>query len=172
MLSLDDPRWSELSHAYGSAADIPALLKQAADDPSPKLDYRTPPWFDLWSALCHQGDAYSASFAALPHLIAIAETAPPPIAFDVFLLPAAIDVARVGGRAPEVPSFLHAAYFDAIARLPHCFCVQLRSNWTREMQLSASAALAVALKDYALAEALINLDDYWIGKINLGEYPD
>jgi hypothetical protein len=41
--------WSRLSHAYGSAEDIPALLDQIASDPAPER------WNDLWSALCHQG---------------------------------------------------------------------------------------------------------------------
>ncbi|WP_157880013.1 hypothetical protein [Streptomyces natalensis] len=58
--------WSQLSHAYGSAEDIPALLDRIASEPSSEL------WNDLWSALCHQGSVYSASFAALPWLTVIA----------------------------------------------------------------------------------------------------
>ncbi|MER7584481.1 hypothetical protein [Kitasatospora sp. NPDC097691] len=58
--------WSRLNHAYGAAGDIPALLDRIAAEPSAEL------WSDLWSALCHQGTVYSASFAALPWL---AETA-------------------------------------------------------------------------------------------------
>ncbi|MGE9695808.1 hypothetical protein [Streptomyces sp. NRRL F-5630] len=58
--------WSRLSHAYGSAEDIPALLDQIASEPSPER------WNDLWSALCHQGSVYSASFAALPWLAHVA----------------------------------------------------------------------------------------------------
>ncbi|WP_445277460.1 hypothetical protein [Streptomyces sp. DSM 41033] len=58
--------WSQLSHAYGSAEDIPALLDQIASEPSPER------WNDLWSALCHQGSVYSASFAALPWLADVA----------------------------------------------------------------------------------------------------
>ncbi|MFJ9589270.1 hypothetical protein [Streptomyces acidicola] len=54
--------WSRLSHAYGSAEDIPALLDRIASEPSSEL------WNDLWSSLCHQGSVYSASFAALPWL--------------------------------------------------------------------------------------------------------
>ncbi|MFB8354235.1 hypothetical protein [Streptomyces niveus] len=59
--------WTQLSHAYGSAEDIPTLLDQIASDPSPER------WNDLWSALCHQGSVYSASFAALPWLADVAE---------------------------------------------------------------------------------------------------
>ncbi|WP_326737688.1 hypothetical protein [Streptomyces sp. NBC_01022] len=60
--------WSRLSHAYGSAEDIPALLDRIASDPASEH------WSDLWSALCHQGSVYSASFAALPWLADVAGT--------------------------------------------------------------------------------------------------
>ncbi|MEV6353519.1 hypothetical protein [Streptomyces hydrogenans] len=59
--------WPRLSHAYGSAEDIPALLTRIASEPEPEL------WSDLWSALCHQGSVYSASFAALPWLAGMAD---------------------------------------------------------------------------------------------------
>ncbi|MFJ8545915.1 hypothetical protein ACIRFH_28670 [Streptomyces sp. NPDC093586] len=58
--------WSRLTHAYGSAEDIPALLERIASDPTSAR------WNDLWSALCHQGSVYSASFAALPWLVGVA----------------------------------------------------------------------------------------------------
>ncbi|MEV3993874.1 hypothetical protein AB0J57_33845 [Streptomyces sp. NPDC049837] len=61
--------WSRLGHAYGSAEDIPALLERIASDPTSER------WNDLWSALCHQGSVYSASFAALPWLVGVASTA-------------------------------------------------------------------------------------------------
>ncbi|MEV8623468.1 hypothetical protein [Streptomyces sp. NPDC051079] len=59
--------WPHLSHAYGSAEDIPALLARIASEPEPEL------WNDLWSALCHQGSVYPASFAALPWLADMAD---------------------------------------------------------------------------------------------------
>ncbi|MFJ2785501.1 MULTISPECIES: hypothetical protein [unclassified Streptomyces] len=59
--------WQRLRHAYGCAEDIPALLARIAPEPDSGL------WNDLWSALCHQGSVYSASFAALPWLADMAE---------------------------------------------------------------------------------------------------
>ncbi|MFJ5985487.1 hypothetical protein [Lentzea sp. NPDC092896] len=56
--------WSVLHHAYGTAEDIPALLDRAATDDQEA-------WSELWSALCHQGSSYTASYAALPHLAEI-----------------------------------------------------------------------------------------------------
>lgn len=59
--------WSQLKHGYGNAADVPALLAKLSPDP------RASVWEELWSRLCHQGTVYSASFAALPVLVDVAE---------------------------------------------------------------------------------------------------
>lgn len=59
--------WTTLKHAYGNAADIPPLLAQLTPDS------KTTVWDELWSRLCHQGTVYSASFAALPALLQVAE---------------------------------------------------------------------------------------------------
>ncbi|MEE1821127.1 hypothetical protein PUR61_02760 [Streptomyces sp. BE20] len=76
--------WSQLSHAYGSAEDIPALLDEIEADPNAER------WNDLWSALCHQGSVYSASFAALPRLTTIAVGADPQEQLNALHLAAAI----------------------------------------------------------------------------------
>lgn len=68
MIELLSSQWSELSHAYGAASDIPKLLTQLEDYPE-ATDYRAEPYFSLWSALWHQGDVYTASFAAVPHIL-------------------------------------------------------------------------------------------------------
>lgn len=49
MLGLDSPRWAELQHAYGSATDIPSLLRQLSTLPDAEGDAE--PWYSLWSAL-------------------------------------------------------------------------------------------------------------------------
>jgi hypothetical protein len=71
MLDLSSSRWSELRHAYGSAADIPNLLRQVEHAP-PQENYKSEPWYSIWSALCHQGDVYTATYAAMPHIVALA----------------------------------------------------------------------------------------------------
>lgn len=54
--------WATLSHAFGSAQDIPGLLARLESEPSQEL------WSELWGCICHQGSTYSASYAALPWL--------------------------------------------------------------------------------------------------------
>ncbi|MCC9602223.1 hypothetical protein LOC67_16835 [Stieleria sp. JC731] len=70
MLELDDPRWSELEHAYGNAVDTPRLLNQLHTKKGLTKSY----WEKLWSSLCHQCSTYSASFAAFPHLVSAARS--------------------------------------------------------------------------------------------------
>lgn len=117
MLALDDPRWAELRHAYGSATDTPILLKsleanpnQEAGDPLTSDD----PWNLLWGSICHQGSVYSASYAAVPHLIRIASLAADPSPIEYLLLPAYI----VRGRSAPMPPYLEESYTEAVARLP------------------------------------------------------
>jgi hypothetical protein len=58
--------WSELTHAYGSAEDIPGLFARLGGAEDDQV------WQELWSALCHQGSVYDASWAAMPVLADIA----------------------------------------------------------------------------------------------------
>ncbi len=166
MLPLDDARWAELTHAYGQATDIPDLLRQLATSPGPTSDYRVEPWFTLWSSLCHQGDVYTASYAAVPHLVHLALETRGPIAFGFFLLPAAIGVALANGSGPAVPPILEVAYRQGIASLMDCVSAHSRDEWDESMVLSVAAAQAIAKGHVRTAQALMNLDDDWIAKIN------
>ncbi|MEW1647863.1 hypothetical protein [Streptomyces sp. NPDC091219] len=58
--------WSGLSHAYGSAEDIPGLFARLGGAEDDEV------WQELWGSLCHQGSVYDASWAALPVLTDIA----------------------------------------------------------------------------------------------------
>ena len=102
MLALDDDRWATLTHAYGSAKDTPDLLKVLALSPGPNPSTLSEPWESLWSSLCHQGDAYTASYAALPHIVEIACLASGAVDFGFFQLPACSEIARHNGRGPPV----------------------------------------------------------------------
>lgn len=65
-----------LTHAFGSADDVPAKL-----DALEALEVLPSRWQDeplgsLWDALCHQTSTFDASYAALPRLVAIVEERP------------------------------------------------------------------------------------------------
>jgi hypothetical protein len=112
--------WSSLSHAYGPASDVPALLERARSAKAPS-DYRDEPWFSLWSALCHQGTVYSASYAALPELVAIAEarTVEPAVARECLFLAGCIEMERAvpeGEQPPTIPTEMRDQYVEALRR--------------------------------------------------------
>lgn len=166
MLSLDDSRWAGLDHAYGRAADIPVLLRTLAASPGPARDVRDDPWFTLWSSLCHQDDVYTASYAAVPHLVEIAMQARGPIDFSFFLLPAAIEVSRMEGRGPPVPADLDEAYRIAVGRLVDCVARHRHEDWDEATLLSALAALAAAKGNHQVAKMLLIVDATMIARIN------
>ena len=62
MLSLESPRWRELEHAYGHGGDVPQMLRSFK---ARRPDARS----CLWGALCHQYSVYSATIAAVPHIV-------------------------------------------------------------------------------------------------------
>jgi hypothetical protein len=115
-LSLDDTvRWANLQHAYGSASDIPALLRQLLSLPA--SSGRDEAWFSLWSALAHQGDVYSASFAAVPHVVRALSIAPTRADSSFFHFPAWVEICRQKTATP-IPDDLREAYFAALVCLP------------------------------------------------------
>lgn len=157
MVSLDSPIWARLQHAYGSADDIPALLREIAAEP----DTSSPsegPWFDLWSALCHQGDVYSASFAAVPHIVQALAGHIDRACDDFFLLPASIELAR-SKQGVRVPTDLDDDYHQSIARFPALAAIAATRPWDTARCRSILAAIAVAKSQVETAELLIEIDD-------------
>lgn len=156
MLPLNDERWSALSDAYGASSGIPKLLAAAEELPE-DADGQTEPYLSLWSALCHQGDVYSASYAALPHLIRIIETNPNKFRWTLLLLVHAIEVARSEGRGPPMPEDLMGSYQNALARVP-ALASQLLSRHMGEEELRVILAACASAKGFPLiGEAIAEL---------------
>jgi hypothetical protein len=153
-LPLDSPRWQELEHAYGTAADIPALLRQLASLPPSSPDDE--PWFSLWSALAHQGDVYPASFAAVPHVVRALATAPDRADAVYLQFPAWVEICRKR-QGIAVPSDLHDAYVAALAALPHLVAAAAARSWDDEFLACALAALAAVKGTADVAEAALEL---------------
>jgi hypothetical protein len=154
MLSLSSPRWSELRHAYGAAHDVPAWLLQLETVPTSAGDAE--PWFSLWSALAHQGDVYSASFAAVPHVVAALASAPSKADTSYFQFPAWVEICRSKNQV-AIPSDLSAAYVGALARLPALVAEASKEPCSPAQLACMLAAVAVANGQPAMAEAALEL---------------
>ncbi len=157
MLPLDSQRWCELRHAYGSAADVPQLLQQLRSLP-PNDQSESEPYFSLWSALCHQGDVYTASYAALPHIVDAIRGAPEHAPWTLFLMVACIEIARTSNRGPTIPDDLADAYHSALGEVPVLVGRSAEGKWDHWYCGAALAATAAAKGFPALAEALLELD--------------
>ncbi len=156
MVSLDSPVWSTLQHAYGGASDIPDLLRQL--ESLPGADGNTEPWFSIWSALAHQGDVYTASFAAVPHVVRFLASDPSAASFTYFQFPAWVEICRQR-HAMTVPNDLAGDYFDALKTLGTLVCAVIDKIWDRDFLVCALAALAVSKGFALLGEAIQELDD-------------
>ena len=156
-LTAMDINWTSLRHAYGPAGNIPDLLAAAAVDPRP--GHEPGPWFDLWSALCHQGDAYSASLAAVPLLVHLAPAQLAARRYDAVLLAASIEQARLEGRAPQIPAGQRDEYSAAIAAGLSAAESALPYAWNKDAELALRGSLAVFRGDLAAAQAIFEQDD-------------
>jgi hypothetical protein len=154
MLSLESPRWSELQHAYGSASNIPSLLGQLRD--LPVSQGKQEPWFTLWSALAHQDDVFSASFAAVPHVVAALATAPARACAAYFQFPAWVEICRCR-KGTIVPADLQAAYAEALSKLPNLVAAASSREWDSEFLVCALSAIAAAKGSAPVAEAVLEL---------------
>jgi hypothetical protein len=154
MLSLDSRRWAELKHAYGTAWDIPTLLRQLSELPSSANNAE--PWFTLWSALAHQGDVYSASFAAVPHVVHALASAPSRADHSYFQFPAWVEICRAKNQV-EVPEDLQSAYFESLAQLPVLAAAASNRSWEPGFLACALAAVAAAKGQPTVAEAVLEL---------------
>lgn len=153
-LPLDSRRWGELEHAYGDAADIPALLRQL--DTTPGADDEQEPWFSLWSALAHQGDVNEASFAAVPHVVRALARAPLEADTNYLQFPAVVEIARQHKQI-TVPPDLHDAYFGALKALPGLIAQAAGRDWDDGFLACALAALAAAKGFGSVAEAALEM---------------
>lgn len=66
---LDDRPWAALQHAYGSAEDVPAVLRALADDDSETAKAALQ---ELYGSIWHQGTVYAATVEAVPFLARLA----------------------------------------------------------------------------------------------------
>ena len=77
---LDSIRWAELEHAYGSAEDVPGLLRELLDrDPA----VRSKTIWTLYGNVFHQGTRYPATAYVVPFLIELCESPETPARGDL-----------------------------------------------------------------------------------------
>ncbi|MGW3244435.1 HEAT repeat domain-containing protein [Streptomyces sp. NPDC001070] len=132
LAELDSVAWSELTHAYGPADDVPGQLRALR---SPERDERAKALHELYGNVFHQGSRYEASAYAVPFLVGMAVDPATPdraailelvgalaIGYDESHLPAGVDAAAWRSELEEFraqdPAEVLARYDTWVAEAP------------------------------------------------------
>ena len=177
MLEITDERWKDLRHAYGSAENIPQLLQSLTENPNSKYEtYTDEPYYTLWSALCHQGDVYTASYAAFPHLIEICHSSPKSVHWSVMQLAVHIEMERlINPETPKIPDFLKDAYVIAKQKIASVSNEMMQNNPSEEIAVITMMSIALKMNDGEWAQSLSEfnprvakkfLEGFWEGNFN------
>ncbi len=126
MLSLDDVHWEALT-AHGRAGDVPGLLRTLRRASTP--EQATALTHAITEYICFQYDVYTASYAALPHLVEAA--AGQPVSERAYLLGLIGRIAALGQRqtATPVPPDLLPDYEAGLQRTAELALEALHLPW-------------------------------------------
>ena len=108
--------WKRLTHAYGSAEDVPGLL-HALQTASPELRGEDSPLWELFGNIWHQGTVYAATAYAVPFLIELA--ADPSTPDRVGILNLLDEIARGSSYIAVHRSVLDTSSFEEKKRREH-----------------------------------------------------
>jgi HEAT repeat protein len=125
-LDLNSIDWASLTHAYGSAADVPGLLRDLRSDDSEVRDAAS---YELYGNIHHQGTRYEASAYAVPFLLELVADPTTPGRHEIIQLlsclatgyspydiPAAgFPIAELRRKLAQVPAESWAAWSQAMA---------------------------------------------------------
>ena len=156
MIPLDDPRWRELKGGYGIQYDVSVDLRS--------LEAGQNVWEILWQELHHQGDLGEASYAAVPHLVRIAESALRRD-WNFFGLVSLIEIERHRKSNPPIPTWLKSDYDEALVRLLVLALKELAVSSDAVTVRSALAAIALAKNNHKLGALLAHFDSSEIDEL-------
>jgi hypothetical protein len=154
-LSLDSPRWAELAQSYGTAEDVPRLLDALACIGTEEA--RAEVWFALWRTLYRPGETYTASYAAVPHLLRIGGTLALRELAEAVHLAARIEASRREPASAPMPSDLVEAYAAAVDSLPQLVAAVATEPWPADVAQIFAAALLVGKRQPELAREVLEL---------------
>jgi hypothetical protein len=149
VLALASDRWAELEHAYGRADNIPLFLGRLAAGDATVLD-------DLFGSLCQQSRVYTASFATVPHLVAIANTtADAELRAHILIVVGSIRANGTEPRDVDLEADLESAYEAALPRALRLALVTLQQRIHPETAVRLLEA-AAALNGYVTAGRVLS----------------
>lgn len=103
----------------------------------------------------HQGNVYHASYATLPHLVAIAAKQPPPSRIICLNLVGCIAMGQQEGDTPEIPVQLHGPYASALSKAAEIILECLYIDWPDDDYRVLLSALVAVRGHGSLAKAIL-----------------
>ena len=157
MDELDRIPWRDLTHAYGSAKDVPGLLRALRTAPPDRPGEEGPLW-QLFGNIWHQGTVYEATAYAVPFLIDIASDPRTPDRAGVLSLLA--EIARSNSYRDIHGNWLKESDFDEKRRQ--------KLVWVRAAHEAVASGFAAIVKltsettdvRYASAHVLAQLPEH------------
>ncbi len=156
-LDLASTRWHELTQAYGSADDIPRLLAALADEQGERE--RAELWFGVTATLCPDGRVFTASYAAVPHLLLMTTAASLSERAVAVHVVTQVEMARHEPGAPTIPDDLVLAYAHAMESLPAIVNELATVPWDAPTAQVLAAALLVGKRHPVLARDMLRLGE-------------
>ncbi len=157
MLELNSPRWRDLIQSHGSAEDIPQLLEALATIDGERE--RAELWFGVWATLCPDGPAVTAAYAAVPHLLSIAESRGAPDRVSSLHVAATVEMNRHLPGAAAIPVDVLHDYAMAIESLPRRVAELTSEPWDASVAQVLAAALLAGKRQPQLARAVLTLGE-------------
>jgi HEAT repeat protein len=126
--------WANLEHSYGSASDVPALLRALC---SPDADERDFAIHELFLKIRHQGDVLTASVTAVPFLFRLLDSPDTQDKAGIAEL-----LAAIGHRRGRISTVDFQAWNAVGTRLPLLF------PYIQDPNLAVREGVAQVLGDY------------------------
>ena len=153
MLDFGDERWNGLVGGYRVRFDPRPWLNRLESGRG--VDQA---WSELWEGLHHQNDVDTASYAAVPHLVAIHRKRDTPD-WNTFALVGTIEIQRQHDDNPPIPEFLLAGYEQAWRDVVPLALHDLSRTDGRWVVQSALGIVALARGLRRTGEALLDFDE-------------
>jgi hypothetical protein len=138
VIELDSNRWSDLEHAYGTASDVPAMLRRISTGDGDAVN-------ELFGSVCHQGSIYSASYAVVAHLIIAAKAVTDPnLRAEILILVGSIRASRDDRSKVQPAPDIQRSYREALPEALELAIATLNADlepYTAVHLLQAAAAL-------------------------------
>ncbi|MGQ0542280.1 MAG: hypothetical protein ACT4O9_10595 [Blastocatellia bacterium] len=155
-MALTDKRWQQLHGGYRQPYDASAPLTQ--------LEAGKPIWDELWEELHHQGDVGEASFAAVPHLVRIAQVASIRD-WNLYALVSLIEIERHRKTNPPLPEWIRDDYEAAWRDIATLALKELATSKDGPTIHSALGVIAIAHGQFKLGALICYFDESEIDEL-------